>query len=152
MHSGGRAIVQPRLLSVAGDRDDRATPQAFFDALNAEFGFTLDAAATHENAKCARYYTDEDDGLMQPWDGVVWCNPPYGRGLGEWVKKGYESAQNGATVVMLLPASTDTIWFHEFCLCAEIRFIKGRLKFEGQIGRAPFPSLVVVFRPLESAP
>lgn len=84
------------------------TPQTFFDELNQEFGFTLDACAVPDNAKCERYYTPEQDGLSQPWDGVVWCNPPYGREVGKWVRRGLMASKNGATVVMLLPARTDT--------------------------------------------
>ena len=125
-----------------------ATPQDFFDKLNEEFHFTLDAAAIAENAKCKRYYTPEDDGLFQPWEGVVWCNPPYGKQIGKWVRKGFESARGGATVVMLVPARTDTAWFHDYILGkAEIRFVRGRLKFGESKNSAPFPSMVVVFRP-----
>lgn len=125
-----------------------STPQAIFDKLNDEFHFTLDAAATPENAKCERYYTKAEDGLKMPWGGVVWCNPPYGREIGLWVKKAYESAhENGGVVVMLIPARTDTKWFHDYVLHrAEIRFIAGRLKFGGAKNSAPFPSMVVIFR------
>lgn len=123
------------------------TPQWFFDALNEEYGFTLDACALPENAKCEKFYTPEQDGLKQPWHGVVWCNPPYGRNIGKWVEKGYHSAINGATVVMLLPARTDTRWFHSYCLSniASIMFVKGRLKFGGAKNAAPFPSMVAIF-------
>ena len=119
------------------------TPQDFFDELDAEFHFDLDVAAIPENAKCKRFFTKEDDGLKQEWTGTVWCNPPYGRKVGEWVKK---AAESKATTVMLLHARTDTKWFHEYCLPkAEIRFVKGRLSFGGK-GRAPFPSMLVIFR------
>lgn len=122
-----------------------ATPQSFFDALNAEFGFEVDVCALPENAKCKKYYTPEDNGLAQPWEGVCWCNPPYGREIGKWVQKAAESARN-ATVVMLLPARTDTKWFHRYIYGrAEIRFIEGRLKFGDSKNSAPFPSMVVVF-------
>jgi len=122
------------------------TPQDFFDALNAEFHFNLDPASTHENAKCERHYTQEEDGLSQPWDGKVFCNPPYGREIGKWVKKGYEEAQRGNTVVMLLPARTDTRWFHDYVMKARhLFFIKGRLRFSNMENSAPFPSMVVVF-------
>ena len=125
-----------------------ATPQAFFDTIHAEFGFTLDACALPENAKCARFYTPERDGLKQAWQGVVWCNPPYGRVIGQWVQKAHESAQAGATVVLLLPARTDTRWFHDYIYNrAEIRFLRGRLKFGGATTGAPFPSMIVIFRP-----
>lgn len=123
------------------------TPQDLFDKLNAEFGFTLDTCALPENAKCDRYYTPEQDGLSQPWDGTCWCNPPYGRQIGKWVKRGLLSSYSGATVVMLLPARTDTKWFHDYILHhAEIRFLKGRLKFGGGCNSAPFPSMLVIFR------
>lgn len=124
------------------------TPQAFFDELNAEFHFELDVCATAENAKCPVYYTPEVDGLSQPWRGRCWCNPPYGRDVGRWVSKAAESADNGALVVMLLPARTDTRWFHDYILGkAEVRFVRGRLKFGSGGGNAPFPSIVAVFRP-----
>ena len=125
-----------------------STPQDVFDKLNQEFHFELDAAATPENAKCARYYTKSQDGLKNPWGGAVWCNPPYGREIGKWVRKAYESAhESGGVVVMLLPARTDTKWFHSYILHrAEVRFIEGRLKFGTAKTSAPFPSMVVIFR------
>lgn len=126
-----------------------ATPQDFFDKLNDEFHFTLDAAASPDNAKCANYFTEEQDGLAQSWEGhTVWCNPPYCRKTGLWVKKAYEEHQRtGCTVVMLLPSRTDVRWFHDYILGkAEIRFIKGRLKFGGNKNSAPFPSIVVIYR------
>src|SRR5574343_538970 len=128
-----------------------ATPQDFFDKLNDEFMFDIDVCATHENAKCKKFYTKLDDGMTKDWYGNVWCNPPYGRGIGEWVKKASNSTHlyaNGkkTTVVMLLPARTDTKWFHDYIYNkAEIRFIKGRLKFGGSKNSAPFPSMVVIF-------
>ena len=125
------------------------TPQDFFDKLNDEFHFTLDAAASPDNAKCANYFTEEQDGLAQSWEGhTVWCNPPYCRKTGLWVKKAYEEHQRtGCTVVMLLPSRTDVRWFHDYILGkAEIRFIKGRLKFGGNKNSAPFPSIVVIYR------
>lgn len=125
-----------------------ATPQKVFNELNAEFSFTLDPCSTHENAKCEKHYTKEDDGLKQNWGGqVVFCNPPYGRELPKWVKKCYEESINGSLVVMLIPARTDTRWFHNYIYGkAEIRFIKGRLRFGNSNANAPFPSMVVVFR------
>ena len=131
-------------------KEDWETPQDFFDKLSEEFHFTLDAAASLENAKCANYFTKEQDGLAKSWGGqVVWLNPPYGRyTTGLWVKKAYEEHQRtGCTVVMLLPARTDTIWFHNYILGkAEIRFVKGRLKFGGGKDPAPFPSLVAIMK------
>lgn len=126
-----------------------ATPQRFFDKLNEEFHFDVDVCAIPENAKCERFYTPDDDGLKQAWEGTVWCNPPYGREIGKWVKK---AAESNATVVMLLPARTDTSWFHEYIYGkAEIRFIKGRLKFGDGTNSAPFPSMVVVFKTRKTA-
>ena len=124
------------------------TPQDLFDKLNNEFHFTLDVCATPENAKCDSFYTKEQDGLSQPWKGVVWCNPPYGKQIGSWVRRGFFASLSGNTVVMLLPARTDTRWFHEYIYGkAEIRFIRGRLKFGGSKNSAPFPSMIVVFMP-----
>ena len=127
------------------------TPQEFFDELNNEFHFELDVCALPENAKCAVYYTPEMDGLSQPWYGRCWCNPPYGRTVGSWVEKAAQAAETGATVVMLLPARTDTAWFHRYIYGkAEMRFIRGRLKFGGAKNGAPFPSMIVVFYPKEA--
>lgn len=122
------------------------TPKELFDELNAEFHFDLDACALPENAKCPRYYSPDQDGLLQPWDGAVWCNPLYGRDVGRWVQKAARSALSGATVVMLLPARTDTRWFHKWIYRkAEIRFLRGRLKFGGAKNSAPFPSMICIF-------
>ena len=129
--------------------DQWATPQDFFDKLNAEFNFTLDPCADANNHKCDKYFTKEDDGLRQSWKGhTVFCNPPYGKVIKDWVKKSYEeSQQENTTVVMLIPARTDTAYFHEFIYGkAEVRFIRGRLKFGDSKNAAPFPSMVVVLR------
>lgn len=125
------------------------TPQDLFDRLNSEFHFTLDAAATAENAKCTRFFDIEIDGLKQFWDGdAVWCNPPYGRDVWKWVKRAFDTHWvNDNTIVMLLPARTDTRWFHRYIYGkAEIRFLRGRLKFSGSKNSAPFPSMIVIFR------
>lgn len=137
-----------RELMFSSGSDCWYTPQDFFDKLNEEFKFTLDACALPENTKCERFFTPEQDGLQQEWTGTVWCNPPYGRTVCKWVQKGSVSARGGgATVVMLLPARTDTGWFHDFVYNkAEIRFVRGRLKFGGSKNSAPFPSMVVIFR------
>lgn len=122
------------------------TPQGLFDLLNNEFHFTLDPCATKENAKCSRYFTIKENGLIKSWaNETVFMNPPYGRIIGDWVKKAY--CETLATVVCLIPARTDTSYFHEYCMKAdEIRFIRGRLYFNDGAGRAPFPSCVVIFR------
>lgn len=125
-----------------------STPQWFFDELNEEFGFTLDPCATELNHKCENYYTKNENGLEQDWAGnVVFCNPPYGREIGEWVRKCHEEAKKPDTMcVMLIPARTDIKYFHEYIYNqAEVRFIRGRLKFGDGNGRAPFPSMIVVF-------
>ena len=123
------------------------TPQDLYDKLNAEFRFTLDPCATSETAKCPKYFTKKDNGLEQSWGNeVVFMNPPYGREIKYWIKKAYEESLKGATVVCLIPARTDTIYWHDYIFGkAEIRFIKGRLKFSKCSYGAPFPSAVVVF-------
>lgn len=138
-------------------KQDWTTPQAFFDKLNEEFSFTLDAAASHENAKCEFYLTEKEDSLSKCWGdysngGAVFANPPYGRGLRSWVAKAFDSSRgpNGVTVVMLIPARPDTSYWHDFILgqsSVEVRFVKGRLKFGDGKAPAPFPSAVVIFRP-----
>lgn len=123
------------------------TPQELFDSLNDEFHFETDVCATKENAKCPVFYTPEIDGLSMHWCGRCWMNPPYGRNIGKWVKKAYDSAkENYATVVCLLPARTDTKWWHDYCMKGEITFIRGRLRFGNAKNSAPFPSAIVVFR------
>lgn len=120
------------------------TPQDLFDKLNEEFHFDVDVCAIADNAKCEKFFSPEQDGLRQEWGGVLWCNPPYGRRIGEWVKKAFLSK---ATTVMLLPARTDTKWFHDYIYNkAEIRFLRGRLHFNESKAGAPFPSMIVIFR------
>lgn len=131
------------------------TPIEFFEKLDREFFFDLDPAATQKSAKCKKYFTPKENGLAQSWEGhTVFCNPPYGRQIAQWVEKGFrESQKAGTTVVMLIPARTDTQYWHE-CIfndkAEEIRFIKGRLKFTDENGittnPAPFPSALVIFR------
>lgn len=123
-----------------------STPQDFFDVLNNEFHFELDVCALPENAKCKRYFSPKEDGLQQKWTGVCWMNPPYGRNIPAWIRKAYESAQNGATVVCLVPARTDTAWWHDYCMKGEVRFVRGRLKFGDAKHSAPFPSAIVIFK------
>lgn len=126
--------------------DDWATPQAFFDECNKEFNFTVDVCATNKNTKCEEFWNKEDDGLIKNWNHLrCWMNPPYGREIGKWVKKASEA--RGGVVVCLLPARTDTRYFHDYIYKkkgVEIRFIKGRIKFSNK-GPAPFPSMLVVF-------
>ena len=125
-----------------------STPQDFYDRLDKEFNFTLDPCASDEDAKCAKYYTVEDDGLKQDWGGeTVFMNPPYGRDIKTWIKKAFTEAKKpNTTVVCLVPSRTDTRYWHEYVMKAtEVRLIKGRLKFGDSKHAAPFPSAVVVF-------
>lgn len=133
---------------VSSVRQDWETPQEFFNKINAEFNFTVDVCAVPENAKCERYFTPEIDGLAQDWtNDICWMNPPYGRMYQDkWIRKAYEESQKGATVVCLIPARTDKKIWHEIILpYAEVRFIKGRLKFVGAEAGALFPSALVIF-------
>lgn len=163
-------------LMFSSAKDDWGTPQAFFDKINAKYGFTLDAAASHDNAKCNMYYTEEGlfkhhgtvwlsilTGLTGPWKTWTWCNPPYGRGLKDWVAKAYTEMCHGRGSVLLIPARTDTLYFHKYIWSADlgqalpgvsVDFLKGRLVFEGPVNPktgkpdpAPFPSMLVEFRP-----
>ena len=126
-----------------------STPQEFYDRLNWRFGpFDLDPCASGKNAKCATFYTEADDGLSKDWTGhTAFVNPPYGRGIDKWIRKGFESSQTeGTRVVMLIPARTDTKYWHKYVMQAsEIHLVKGRLKFGDSENSAPFPSAVVVF-------
>ena len=124
-----------------------STPPDLFAALDAEFHFTTDVCAVPENAQCPHYYTPEQDGLRQVWTGACYANPPYGLVLRQWVRKAYESAQAGATVVCLLPVRTDTVWWQDYVIpYAEVCFLPKRLKFGGTPHNAPFPCAVVIFR------
>jgi len=135
---------------LSSDRHDWATPRRFFAALHREFHFTLDVCATAENACLPRYFTPDDDALTKSWQGErCWMNPPFGSRIGRWVRKAYTEAMNGAQVVCLLPARTDTSWWHECVVNAkEVRFIRGRMRFSGHAVNAPFPCAVVVFEEL----
>jgi site-specific DNA-methyltransferase (adenine-specific) len=132
----------------SGNSVEWETPPHVFDLLDKEFHFTVDVCATSENRKCEKYFDQERDGLRQSWAGeVCWMNPPYRRQVGRWLKKAYEEARSGATVVCLLPSRTDTAWWHDYVMRAtEIRLVRGRLYFGDGNGRAPFPSCIVIFR------
>ena len=125
--------------------DERETPDTFFAALDTEFHFTLDAAATAANTKCSQFLTLVDNALEQKWVGTVWLNPPYSQ-LGLWIAKAYQEYCRGATVVCLVPSATDTCWWHMYATHAEVRFIKGRIRFKGMASGAPFPSALLIFR------
>ena len=129
--------------------DDWATPGDLFESLNEIHGFTFDTAASESNRKCAKWcgldHPDESmrDGLAVSWFGeIVWCNPPYGRQIKDWVKKAHQESI-GAKIVMLLPARTDTMWFHDYAIQHKVTFIRGRLKFGAGHASAPFPSIIV---------
>jgi phage N-6-adenine-methyltransferase len=126
------------------ERGDWETPQELFDELDAEFHFDLDVCATDQTAKCERYFTPANDGLAQTWRQVCWMNPPYGDTIGTWIAKAAASANEGATVVCLVPARVDTGWWWDHCRHGEVRFLRGRLRFDGGENSAPFPSAVVV--------
>lgn len=134
-------------------KDDWATPSDLFQALNERFGFDLDPCASPTNAKCRRYFTRSDDGLSHPWSGNVFMNPPYGRVLGDWVRKAHEEVTSGRAnvVVALIPARTDTAYWHDFVMKAEeIILLRGRVHHDhaghdGPAHNAPFPSAAVVF-------
>lgn len=128
--------------------DEWETPSGIFNSLNDEFRFDLDPCSTEENHKCDEHYTLQDNGLEKNWGGRrVFCNPPYSR-IADWVRKCYEESKKPGTLcVMLIPARTDTKYFHDYILHrSEIRFIRGRLKFGESKNSAPFPSMVVIFR------
>jgi phage N-6-adenine-methyltransferase len=161
-------------LMFSSENDEYSTPQDLYDKLNKEFNFTLDPCSTHKNAKCLKHYTKEDDGLLKDWNGeIVFMNPPYSKsenacgvnckkkscdkrgyhikqykpGQKDWIKKAYEEHKKGTIVVCLLPVRTDTNTFHNYIYNkAEIRFIKGRLKFGDSENSAPFPSMIVVYK------
>ena len=131
MSANLKALLKPAHTS------DWHTPRALYRELDKEFGFTMDPCKPGDFG-----------GLQARWHGVVWCNPPYGRTIGKWIARGWSAArEGGATVVMLLPSRTDTSWWHDYCMTGEIRFIRGRLRFGDAKNSAPFPSVIVIFRP-----
>ena len=139
-------MVQRALFSSA--TDEWETPDWLYSVLDREFGFTLDPCSTDRNAKCTFHFTRHDDGLIRDWgDNVVFMNPPYGRAIGEWMKKASEASRLGATAVCLVPARTDTKWWHQYAMKGEVRLLCGRIRFVGGSFSAPFPSAIVVFRP-----
>ena len=126
-----------------------ATPDDWFNYLDLEFKFTLDPCCTTDTAKCSKFYTPEDDGLSKSWaEERVFMNPPYGRGIIDWMKKAYEECRDhGALVVCLVPARVDAQWWHKYAAKGEVRFPVGRIKFVGADSSAPFPVAIVIFRP-----
>lgn len=137
-------------LMFSSKTDLHETPIAFFNKLKERYDFDLDVCADENNFKCKNYFTKEQDGLSKDWNQYtitkqIWMNPPYGREIGKWIKKAYNESLNGVRVVCLLPARTDTKWFHDYCQKVSITFIKGRLKFGGAKFNAPFPNMIVIF-------
>jgi site-specific DNA-methyltransferase (adenine-specific) len=136
-------------LMFSSKTDQWSTPQEFFDKLDWRFGpFDLDPCANPHNTKCANFFTEAEDGLSKDWEGfTTFVNPPYGRGIDKWIKKSFdESRKDGTRVVMLIPARTDTKYWHQYVMRAdEVYFLKGRLKFGECDNSAPFPSAIVVF-------
>jgi len=146
-----RMVLNSNLYS--SNKFDWATPQDLFDKLHAEFGFTLDVCATADNAKCPYFYTPADDGLSQSWEGVIWMNPPYGRGIDKWVKKACESSKQGCLCICLLPVRSDTRWWHDYVMKSfEIRLLTRRLSFQGSNNKAPFPAAIVIFSSQDNHP
>lgn len=129
---------------------DWGTPQELFDKLNKKYNFTIDVASNDQNYKCERHYTEKEDGLKQDWTNeIVWCNPPYGREIYKWIEK---ASKSKCLSVFLIPARTDTKWFHEFIYEKDnvtYEFLKGRVKFDGGVNSAPFPSMIVIFNNIE---
>jgi phage N-6-adenine-methyltransferase len=153
MARSAKGLLAAAKMRVHGSSDtpEWSTPQDLFDALDAEFKFTLDVCATPGLEKCKRFFSPEQDGLSQKWKGSCFMNPPYGSEIGDWVAKAAASADESATVVCLVPARVDTAWWWDYCSFAEVRFLRGRLRFGGASAGAPFPSAVVIFgRPIKT--
>jgi phage N-6-adenine-methyltransferase len=140
-------MLAPVLFSSA--TEEWSTPPALFARLDRRYRFTLDPCATPENAKCALFFTREQDGLAQDWGTHgVFCNPPYGRAIGQWARKCFEASQDGALVVLFVPARTDTRWFHRYVLDkAKVTFLRGRVQFQYAVTCAPFPSMLALYSP-----
>lgn len=122
------------------------TPDDLFDKLDKEFHFQIDLCANEYNKKCDNYYSEEKNSLIQEWLGLCWMNPPYGKGIDQWIRKAYESSlKDNTTIVCLLPVRSDTKWWHNYCMRGEIRFLNKRLKFKNSGNMATFPSAIVIF-------
>jgi site-specific DNA-methyltransferase (adenine-specific) len=140
-HESGE--THPMAVHFSSATAEWATPGWLFDALDAEFGFTLDPCSNAQNFKCARHFTLAEDGLSRSWaDERVFMNPPYGSAIGRWMRKAYESSKEGALVICRVPARTDTPWWHDCARKGEVRLLKGRLKFGNSTHPAPFPSAI----------
>lgn len=129
----------------ASKNQEYATPENLFKILDDEFNFTLDVCANEKNKKVFNYYSENDNALNKNWVGICWMNPPY-KDMKKWIIKAYnESVINNSVIVCLIPARTNTSWWHDYCMKGEIRFIKGRPKFEGCKHGLPQPLAIVVF-------
>ena len=135
-------------VQTSSKKHDYPTPRKLYNELDDEFGFTLDPCASDSNHKCDQFYTYHDNGLIQDWSGeIVYMNPPYGD-VSKWMAKAYRSCvEGGATVVCLVPSRTSTKWWHRYAMKGEVRYIKGRITFEGAKHNAPFCSSIIIFRP-----
>ena len=148
-----KATTKSRIARVRNDGrwhsrgSDWATPQELYSTLDEEFHFTLDVCASDWNAKHSNYFDEKKDGLKQNWgNNICWMNPPYGKVLNDWMKKAYESK---TTVVCLVPAATDTSWWHDYAMKGEIRFLRGRPRFltkEGTWQQTFSPSVIIIFK------
>ncbi len=139
-------MINPGMMS--SGQGEWETPQDFFNYCNYKYGpFVLDAAASEANHKCEEYFDIDDNALLHDWYGIVWMNPPYGNEIGKFIGKAYGEVMNGHArrVVCLLPARTDTKWFHWYCTKGLVIFLKGRLRFGGAENSAPFPSMLTIF-------
>ncbi len=127
---------------------DYATPKPFYNRLEAEFHFTLDPCASPDNAKCAKFFTYHDNGLVQDWGHeIVFMNPPYGYQTEAWMAKAFNASQEGATVVCLIPARTSTRWWHDIAMKGEVRFVRGKIRFVGMKHESPVPHAIIIFSP-----
>ena len=131
---------------MSSNTDEWATPPQLFEVFNEKYHFTLDVCANADNHKCPRYFDKSINGLDQDWTkDICWLNPPYGRTIGQWVKKASITASGGGVVVALLPARTDTKWWRYVMTATEIIFLDGRVKFGNSKNSAPFPSVIVIW-------
>lgn len=132
----------------SSDNSSWETPSWFFSAVHSEFSFDIDAAASMENRKLQKFFSVQQDAFRLQWHGRLWLNPPYTRGINKWFAKARSEVElRGSTVVCLVPARTDTNWWFDHARFGEVRFLKGRLKFEGAPTSAPFPSALIIYRP-----
>lgn len=151
--------TQENSVHFSSKTDEWATPQKLFEELTHRYSIGLDVCATAENAKSKKYYEREADGLSQEWvlgaapGTAAWMNPPYGRKIGAWVAKAACEANRGLTIIALLPARTDTNWWHEYIQPildgswrGEVKFLRGRVKFGDAKNSAPFPSVCVIWQ------